>query len=71
MALNVQVNLSEKQIGDIVEDGYIDSKIRQCEAFLDDLSPEEDQEIFDTVNNELAEWNSLKTTLETQYLGKK
>ncbi len=68
MALSVL--LTEKQIGDIVEDNYIDSKIQQCESFLDDIDPEDEQDAFDQVSKELEEWKSLKSQLETQYLGK-
>ncbi len=60
----MQVELSTKQIHDILEDQYIEQKILQCEAFLDDVDMDEEPEVFNQVNEELEGWIALKTKLE-------
>ena len=58
------VTLTAKQINDLLEDQYIDQKIQQCEAFLDDIDPEDEADMFNQVNKELEDWKSLKSNLE-------
>lgn len=58
------VSLTSKQVNDLLEDQYIDQKIQQCEAFLDDIDPEEEHDVFEQVNGELTKWKELKTQLE-------
>lgn len=60
----MQVELSTKQIHDILEDQYIEQKILQCESFLDDVDVDEEPEVFNQVNEELEGWIALKTKLE-------
>ncbi|MFY0656408.1 MAG: hypothetical protein JXR12_06630 [Neptunomonas phycophila] len=62
MPLTIQ--LTDKQVHDFVEEEIIDDKIKACEAFLDDLDPEDEADAFEQVNKELEEWKALKTQLE-------
>ena len=59
-----RVTLTPKQITDLLEDQYIDQKIQQCEAFLDDVDQDEEKEMWDQVNKELTDWKNLKSKLE-------
>lgn len=61
----MQVQLTPKQINDILEDQYIDQKIQQCEAFLDDIDQHEEADVFYMVSNELRDWQKLKSQLES------
>ena len=62
------VKFTLKQVEDLLESGYIDSKIGHCESFLDDLAIEnEDGELdmlVDEINQELDNWNKVKTALQ-------
>lgn len=65
MLTKKQIPLSAKQIHDLLEDQYIDQKIMQCEAFLDDIDQEEEADVWNQVNQELVDWKALKSTLES------
>lgn len=62
MALSV--NLSNKQILDLINDQYIETKITQCESFIDDLSGEEDEHVINIVQQELDQWIDLQNNLQ-------
>lgn len=61
------ITFTSAQLGELLDSGYIDRKIGESEAYIDDLVIENDEGQFDgeiaKIQAELDSWVELKTAL--------
>lgn len=62
--MSLKVELTSKQVEEILDDGLIEHKIKACNTMLELLTSEEQEELAKGVQKELEDWIRLQDVLK-------